>query len=772
MRVSLLIALVVLAFAASSSTSFGQKISYPREQIALQLGAIQMGYEKDGRPFQPDLTVPASRQEALNALAQGRNALRATATKPTVNVAEVEESPAVNTDAFRAQLDTAVQSLVRLLNSPPVGRLTGRVKLASGKTVSVSGSLKAPPADWTIPLPYAIEAIVGEGPEGPVGPEGPEGPPGGAGPPGPPGDQGAPGAPGLQGEVGPKGDKGEKGEMGLQGSTGPAGPAGPIGPKGEQGDKGEKGDTGPAGLQGPMGPRGVAGPTGPQGPTGPMGPQGPEGEDGAPGPAGPRGADGTSVSLKGAVPTVSELPATGNVSGDLFVVTNTGDAYAWDGADWQNAGRLQGPEGPAGPAGAIGPAGAPGEPGATGAQGSTGPAGPEGPQGPQGLAGPAGTNGAAAMITVGSVATGAPDSSAAVTNSGTSNAAVLDFTIPQGPKGDKGDAGPQGPAGPTGGVNPVLAGEGPTIGGGADNSALADYATVGGGLSNSATNTSATVVGGQNNSAGGIYSFVGGGSNNQAAASFAVLGGGLGNDIAAGALGATVAGGQGNKATNFYATVAGGFFNTAGDTASVGGGQENTASGDFSAVPGGLSNTASGIGSFAAGVRAKATNNYSFVWGGSPEVDTLSSTNGECVVRAPGGVRLMTSTNDVAGQQLTAGGSSWATLSDSNAKTDVQPVDHRQTLARLTSLPVSRWRYKHDPTREYIGPMAQDFHDAFGLGDNNRYITTLDTDGVTLSAIKGLVEELREQDEALSVRERQIQDLEEQVEALRTHIGL
>lgn len=67
-----------------------------------------------------------------------------------------------------------------------------------------------------------------------------------------------------------------------------------------------------------------------------------------------------------------------------------------------------------------------------------------GPQGPQGEPG---ADGAAATVAVGTVTTGEPDTPASVTNSGTQNAAVLDFVIPQGVKGDKGDKGDTGPQG-------------------------------------------------------------------------------------------------------------------------------------------------------------------------------------------------------------------------------------------------------------------------------------------------------------------------------------
>jgi hypothetical protein len=68
------------------------------------------------------------------------------------------------------------------------------------------------------------------------------------------------------------------------------------------------------------------------------------------------------------------------------------------------------------------------------------------PEGPQGDPGTPGTPGAAATIAVGTTTTGAPGTNAAVVNSGTSSAAVFDFTIP---RGDVGPQGPQGVPGPT-----------------------------------------------------------------------------------------------------------------------------------------------------------------------------------------------------------------------------------------------------------------------------------------------------------------------------------
>ncbi len=74
----------------------------------------------------------------------------------------------------------------------------------------------------------------------------------------------------------------------------------------------------------------------------------------------------------------------------------------------------------------------------------------EGPAGPAGPTGPTGSNGSA-TVSVGTTTTGAAGSSAAVANTGSSTAAVLNFTVPQGPTGATGATGPQGPAGSSSG---------------------------------------------------------------------------------------------------------------------------------------------------------------------------------------------------------------------------------------------------------------------------------------------------------------------------------
>ena len=70
-----------------------------------------------------------------------------------------------------------------------------------------------------------------------------------------------------------------------------------------------------------------------------------------------------------------------------------------------------------------------------------------GPQGETGATGATGATGPAATISVGTTTTGNAGTSATVTNSGTSSAAVFDFQIPRGNTGATGATGATGPAG-------------------------------------------------------------------------------------------------------------------------------------------------------------------------------------------------------------------------------------------------------------------------------------------------------------------------------------
>jgi hypothetical protein len=175
---------------------------------------------------------------------------------------------------------------------------------------------------------------------------------------------------------------------------------------------------------------------------------------------GPTGPQGTSINVKGTVATVGNLPPTGNVVNDAYIVTADGDLYVWGGSAWNNVGQIVGPIGPTGPTGAIGATGPTGSVGLTGPTGATGPAGdvgnfgptgPTGPTGSIGLTGPTGPQGAASTV-------GGPTGPTGPQGDASS---VAGPTGPTGQQGLPGDVGNLGPTGPTGAASTVAGPTGP-----------------------------------------------------------------------------------------------------------------------------------------------------------------------------------------------------------------------------------------------------------------------------------------------------------------------
>ena len=110
--------------------------------------------------------------------------------------------------------------------------------------------------------------------------------------------------------------------------------------------------------------------------------------------------------------------------------------------------------------------------------------------------------------------------------------------------------------------------------------------------------------------------------------------------------------------------------------------------------------------------------------------------------------------------------------SDRNAKQDFEPVDSRDVLEKVAALPVMHWRYTNNPANVHLGPVAQDFHAAFGLGQDDQTIATVDADGVALAAIQGLNEKVESRSQESEVRIRNLQTenaaLKQELAELRT----
>ena len=125
----------------------------------------------------------------------------------------------------------------------------------------------------------------------------------------------------------------------------------------------------------------------------------------------------------------------------------------------------------------------------------------------------------------------------------------------------------------------------------------------------------------------------------------------------------------------------------------------------------------------------------------SPDINTFT-------VRAIRGIWLGTNSSPSIGAghfiDTSTGGylssaGAWTNASDRALKHDFKLLDKRSLLDKVAHMPITSWSYRAEkPSVRHIGPMAQDFYNAFGLGLDNKHITTIDEGGVALAAIQGL----------------------------------
>ncbi len=360
---------------------------------------------------------------------------------------------------------------------------------------------------------------------------------------------------------------------------------------------------------------------------------------------------------------------------------------------------------------------------------------------------------------------------------------------------------------------------GTVVGGGSRNRTTDTYATVAGGLQNSALGNSSTVGGGFNNQAGsanGLFATTGGGANNIASGEFATVPGGSLNQ-ATGL--STFAAGHRALATNdgafvwadsteadFGSLLANEFavrarngvrFDTGGsgltlDGTSIGGllgglvvANQNT---DQQVVHAGITGTDNGptgngvIGSSAHGTGVSATSGDGYALHAYSDTGTglfsVSAGAGGSAIQAQvvsGGTLIqgyrydpnfgVVHIFDVASDG-TVTGKAFNTTSDRHAKEGFAAINPREVLDKVAALPISQWQFKGDDKVSHLGPMAQDFHAAFGLGQDDKHIATVDEEGVALAAIQGLHQVMQEKDAEIHDLKQSVAGLKAMVEQL------
>jgi len=255
---------------------------------------------------------------------------------------------------------------------------------------------------------------------------------------------------------------------------------------------------------------------------------------------------------------------------------------------------------------------------------------------------------------------------------------------------------------------------------------------------------------------------------------------------------------------------AGGISGTQWDAANIGAysvaiGQDVRASGDngvafglrstaaqVSSFAAGEDNTASGAASVALGYHAHTNARQgSFVFSDRSSVDSLrAGVNHSANWRVSGGFRIFTSSNLTTGVTIQSGsvvsnwGQSnaviststgaylstagfWVDVSDVRRKHLFADISGEDVLTRLRRLPIQTWSYRLEPDHvRHLGPTAQDFRAAFGLGSDSTTIAPIDEGGVALAAAQALDARSTAQNARITALERENAELRARLEAI------
>jgi hypothetical protein len=274
-------------------------------------------------------------------------------------------------------------------------------------------------------------------------------------------------------------------------------------------------------------------------------------------------------------------------------------------------------------------------------------------------------------------------------------------------------------------------------------------------------------AGGSNSTASGLYAFAFGDTN--FARSTSSIAFGSGNEVK-GAAGFSA--GAGNRVCDTYGVAFGNKAQSGGPLIDGKCDPETFNIRGLAAVAMGYNVTAdqdhtTALGKFASNNGFSGT----FIWSdgsATASADTFRNTaNNEFAARASGGFRFRTNLTGTTGCNLPAGSGVFNCTSSRYTKENFMGVSGEDVLTRLRKVPVTSWNYISEGQQvRHLGPMAEDFYGAFGLGTSDKAIGVQDLAGINLAAAQALDQRTAELQKENAQLRTQLTALEQRLAAL------
>jgi hypothetical protein len=151
-------------------------------------------------------------------------------------------------------------------------------------------------------------------------------------------------------------------------------------------------------------------------------------------------------------------------------------------------------------------------------------------------------------------------------------------------------------------------------------------------------------------------------------------------------------------------------------------------------------------------MRLENNGDVRFIMSTGGETWTFAAQNGSFVINS------LANTEDVPMRVFTNGDMRIAgNLDEASSRTlkhGIEPLDKESVLSKLSQLKINEWRYNHSPEITRAGPMAEDWHEAFGLGPNNKSVSPSDMAGIALAAAQELEQRVAELEARLAKYEQ------------------
>jgi len=310
------------------------------------------------------------------------------------------------------------------------------------------------------------------------------------------------------------------------------------------------------------------------------------------------------------------------------------------------------------------------------------------------------------------------------------------------------------------GINHLVSAGGSLVLNGSGNTVSGSGSIIGNGSSNTITDAGNFILNGNSQTINGRLSVILTGASNTVNITNALIGAGEGNVINGdetnpGQIGNCILVGRNNTINQG--------ISASGLCTIVGGGSNTINTSESCTILAGSGNTiTSGINSCAGGTAATVNHRGCFVWSDNTLNATPTTADNQFRVGCAGGADFFSNGARTTGVTLSAGGGAWAAISDRNAKENIVELDYKDVLDKVDQLPIYQYNYKNtSPGLVCRGPVAQDWHALFPSEKDPLKIDTMDLDGVSFAAIKGLLKLINQQQTIINQQQQDIDQLKQ-----------